>query len=343
MKLKPWVVALHIVGWIFFIFIPVFNVTSGKITPDDDTLFVIRNTLFRFTPFYICIISFYYINAALLMPFLFFKEKYLTYTVSIALAMLLTIFIIQSIPFNPDPNLQKFGPPKRMLTTFIVFYFVIVFLLSSGIRITQQWMKAEKSRKEIETEKLNTELSFLKAQINPHFLFNTLNNIYSLAQAKSDLAGEAIIKLSSLMRYALQETKNDMVPLDQDLSEIREYIDLQSLRLGHKNTVHVQFDVAPSEYTIAPLILLPFIENAFKYGVSNHVDSEIKIRVSRKGDTLQFTCVNPNNSDAELEKSSGIGIENSKRRLNIIYPGKHDLQIRSEGKTFEVDLRITLT
>lgn len=342
MKPKPWVIALHIVGWIFFIFIPVFNITSGKLTPDDNTLHVISNTLYRFIPFYVCIILFFYVNANILMPRLFFQEKYIAYSVAIAVSLALTIFIIQSLPFNPNPSLQKFGPPKRMLTTFIVFYFVIVFLLSSGIRITQQWMKSEKKRKEIETEKLNTELSFLKAQINPHFLFNTLNNIYSLTQAKSEMAGEAVIKLSNLMRYVLQETKNDLVLLDKDLAEIREYIDLQSLRLGHKNTVHVKMDVPPSEYTIAPLILLPFIENAFKYGVSNHVDSEIKITVSRNDHVLLFTCVNPNNSDADLEKSSGIGLENTRRRLNLIYPGKHELQIRSHGNNFEVELRILL-
>lgn len=215
----------------------------------------------------------------------------------------------------------------------------MVFTVSTCSRVIQEWLGIESKRQEIENEKLATELSFLKSQINPHFLFNTLNNIYSLAVVKSEATADAVLKLSSIMRYVLSETKHDTVPLDKEIQFIKHFIELQKVRLTDKVTIEFIVEGETAGKQIAPLILMPFVENAFKYGVSTKETSKLLFVVKANIDSIYFTAQNDMVSyDKGTENNTGIGLKNTKRRLELLYPDKHKLTVTEENKKFIVNL-----
>ena len=174
-------------------------------------------------------------------------------------------------------------------TAFFPFYpAVMAFALSSSVRITMEWFKNERQKKEMEAEKLSSELAFLKSQVNPHFLFNILNNICSLARKKSDETENAIIKLSQIMRYMLQDSKDEKVSLDKEVEYLQSYIELQRLRLPEAVKIDFSTEGRTGLCSIEPLLLIPFVENAFKHGVSYQDSSEIKIRLVCRGQSISF-------------------------------------------------------
>ena len=220
--------------------------------------------------------------------------------------------------------------------------FFLVFTVSTCIKVIQQWLSAEQRQKLIETEKLNTELSFLKSQINPHFLFNTLNNIYSLAVVKSDATAPAIMKLSSIMRYVLSDTRQHLVPLEKEIEFIQHYIDLQKVRLTDKIKINLAVIGDPEGQQIAPLLFIPFVENAFKYGISTREDSEINISIDIKPGEIEFKTDNRILAiETDIEKKNGIGLKNTRRRLEILYADKHSLEINRKEDHFYVHLKIS--
>jgi two-component system LytT family sensor kinase len=193
---------------------------------------------------------------------------------------------------------------------------------------------------------LNTEIKFLKAQINPHFLFNTLNNLFSMAQGKgNDEVADGISKLSGMMRYMLYDANEESVPLSKEITYLEECITLNKLRYAD-DEVRVMFDHAwpGADVLVAPMLFIPFVENAFKYGVAIGHHASISIALTIAGGRLTFTCANQDFSsirkmDMEI---SGIGLGNVRRRLELVYPGKHQLQIHQEDGTFRVKLEIDL-
>jgi LytS/YehU family sensor histidine kinase len=208
--------------------------------------------------------------------------------------------------------------------------------------MTGQYMRSERHKQELETEKLTSELGFLKSQINPHFLFNTLNNICSLARKKSDETEPALLKLSEIMRYMIHDSLEDKVLLSKEIEYLHNYIELHLLRLSGK--VRVEFSIIgdPASRMIEPLLLIPFVENAFKHGVSYQEDPPITILIRIVDDMIQFQVENRifGSTDGALPEESGIGLRNVRRRLDLLYPGKHELKIVEEEKTFRVDLTI---
>jgi LytS/YehU family sensor histidine kinase len=287
-----------------------------------------------------------------MIPKLLAKKKWLWYS----LAILACLMIFVQIPRLFDDWIRAEMPQGskylRMRKRSIIPYpftgstavFFLVFTVSTCIKVIQQWLSAEKTKNEIETEKLNTELSFLKSQINPHFLFNTLNNIYSLAVAKSDATAGAVLKLSSIMRYVITDTKHHLVPLEKELQFIQHYIDLQKVRLTDK--VEIVFSISGDieHKQIAPLIFIPFVENAFKYGISTKETSVISIEVRADESKVILSVHNAIvTRQKELIENTGIGIKNSKRRLELLYPDKHELQVINENGHFTVKLTITTT
>lgn len=219
--------------------------------------------------------------------------------------------------------------------------FLLIFTMGTSISVVQRWLKTEQTRKETENEKLNTELSFLKSQVNPHFFFNTLNNIYSLAVVRSELTAPAVMKLSAIMRYILTETQRDLVPLSNEVEFIHNFIDLQKVRLTDKVSLNFTTEGSISDLLIAPLLFIPFVENAFKYGVSTKEASSITIEIKTVGNTVVFTAVNyivP--SENNLMENTGIGINNVKRRLELMYPGKHQLSTTQKDNYYTVHLEI---
>jgi LytS/YehU family sensor histidine kinase len=179
-------------------------------------------------------------------------------------------------------------------------------------------------------------------QINPHFLFNSLNTIYGLSLKKSDNAPKAVLKLSQLLRYMIEETGHDTVPLEQEVSYLNNFIELQKMRSGPSLTVTFDVEGDINSANIAPMLLLPFVENAFKYGLNNSLDSPIQISLDVSRETIIFSVINRKFENMERH-SSGIGIPNVQRRLELLYPGKHILNIEDAVDTYLVKLIITLT
>lgn len=220
-------------------------------------------------------------------------------------------------------------------------WFFLVLFAGIGVKLTELWRQAERRARDIENEHLRTELSFLHMQINPHFLFNSLNTIYGLSLKKSDNAPKAVLKLSQLLRYMIEETGHNTVPLDQEVTYLHNFIELQKMRSGPSLTVSFEVEGDINGANIAPMLLLPFVENAFKYGLNNSLESPIHISLRVSKEQIAFSVSNKKFENMERH-SSGIGIPNVQRRLELLYPGKHILTIEDAADTYLVKLIITL-
>jgi two-component sensor histidine kinase len=251
------------------------------------------------------------------------------------------------VPMVEDESVNNRGPRRphfgRMkLYSYFLISFIISFL-SLGLRAMEQVGESERKQKELEKEKLNSELAFLKNQISPHFFFNTLNNIYSLVEINTTDAQHAILKLSKLMRYLLYESENGETRLSDEVSFMNNYIDLMQLRVSQKVEVKADFEDVKSNFTIPPLLFIPFVENAFKHGISYREESFIHVSMRYEDDKLFFSCINSlhQNTAQDFNKAySGIGLENVTKRLHLIYPDNHTLKIDQEDGKFIVDLCI---
>jgi len=301
------------------------------------------------------LVAFFYSNTEIFIPKLLAKRKALFYSLTIIGCLLIYMYIPRLFEDAiraemPEEIRQKFANrmkhfakdrktffPNPFKGSTAVFFFV--FTISSIMKVMQQWRKAEKKQEEIEQDKVRTELSFLKSQINPHFLFNTLNNIYSLALVKSDSTAGAVLKLSSIMRYVLNETRNNQVPLRDEIRFIEDFIELQKMRLTDKVEISFMVEGAIENTSIAPLLLIPFVENAFKYGISAREKSVISLRISVSNSRIHFHVINDvKAASTDRNDHNGIGLKNARRRLELLYPGKHELVMQNTDGQFIVNL-----
>lgn len=213
--------------------------------------------------------------------------------------------------------------------------------LSTAFKFSVDWFLNEKVRKDLESEKLIAELAFLRSQINPHFLFNSLNNIYSLAYQKSDRAPEAIMKLSEIMRYMLQESNEPRVNLAREIRYLENYIELQKLRFKGQAYINLIISGEYSKQSIAPLILISFVENAFKHGVASDPEHPIQINININNNKLLFDIHNKK-SLLNKDESSGIGLSNVKRRLDLLYLHQYDLQVQEDDDFYYCRLSLKI-
>lgn len=282
-----------------------------------------------------------------LLPLLFKRKKLPAYFLGLIVLFACCIagrFLLESAfisgLFQTDYYSQwTFARGMSMVWTLASF---IVFI--SLIKFTIDRFLFEAQKKEIENEKLNAELNYLKAQINPHFLFNTLHNLNYLAQAKRDETSQVIIKLSNIMRYMIYDAGGKEVALGQELDYINDYLDLEKIRLNRP--FNLSFEVSADEQLlIAPLILFPFVENAFKHGISDREDNcWLKIEVTSNQNELVLKVKNSVlKTNGFNEKQSGLGLKNVERRLALMYPNKHVLNLTSGDDVFEVSLKIVHT
>ncbi|WPU94580.1 sensor histidine kinase [Mucilaginibacter sabulilitoris] len=245
---------------------------------------------------------------------------------------------------QPPPNAMRWGngrPPfrrNRPLDSTSLFIFIMIMALSTAIKTVQQWQLTERRAAQAEADKTSAELSFLKAQINPHFLFNTLNNIYTLAVTKDDHAADSIMKLSNIMRYVTDDVTDDFVPLQSEIDCISDYIELQRLRIGNNTTVNFTVEGKIDGKKITPLVLMTFVENVFKYGISKHEQSVIDINIRTSNSDILFFCKNRVFATRTENQRTGIGIKNTRQRLNHLYPGRHLLNIWNENDQHSVQL-----
>lgn len=232
------------------------------------------------------------------------------------------------------------GGKRKHFDTISLFLFLMIMALSTAIKTVQQWQVTEQRVISAEAEKASAELSFLKAQINPHFLFNTLNNIYTLAITNNENTAESIMKLSNIMRYVTDDVTLDYVTMQSEVDCIQDYIALQGLRLGGKTKVNFNINGTIAQQKIAPLLLMTFVENVFKYGVSKQHESIIDINLLIANGSVTFMCTNPIFERKENIERTGIGITNTKQRLQHLYPGKHTLNITDDNNQFTVVLTL---
>ncbi len=250
--------------------------------------------------------------------------------------MLIVVILTRILIVNFNIISEPYVKSKSIIIAFAIFRILLAFFLSGALVIYERWQKSER-------ERLFAEVSFLKAQINPHFLFNTLNGIYTLVLKKSDRAADSVSKLSAIMRYVVTEATNEKVALEDEINYITNYLDLQKLRLT--NTTQINYTVTgnPDGLQIEPLLLISFIENAFKYGVSTEHAGTIVISITIESGQIQLV-VNNNKVNKSLLHNSvdGIGLDNTKKRLGQNYNNKHQLNIQNNEKEYSVNLILQL-
>jgi len=257
----------------------------------------------------------YLINFYLCVPFLWFRHRFWLFgLVNAMLIMACNSHIIYN-NINSLPDVYRAGYSSLLIIS------LLVNLMAIGIALSIRYVMRQSEKKQ---KKVEAELAWLKNQINPHFLFNTLNNISSLAQIDGDETQEAIMQLSDLLRYAMYETNKPKVPLEGEVEFMRNYIELMKLRCNEMTEIRSEFIVHNSKIEIAPLLFISLIENAFKHGMNSNAPATIDISMVQTDSTLVFTCDNTNNPKPSKDRSgSGIGLENTRRRLNLIYPNHY--------------------
>lgn len=293
-----------------------------------------------------------YFTLYVIIPRYFLKKNYITATlISIVLLILISIFqrIIDFAIFYPwlNPralNGDLFYFPKIMKNALGIYP---VVALASFIKITKHFYNEEKKSKEYQQQKLQAELNFLKGQVHPHFLFNTLNNLYALTLKKSDSSPEVVLKLSDLLSFMLYECNSPTVPLNKELKLIEDYIALEKIRYDDRLTTVYKVDGDINSGQIPPMLLLPFVENAFKHGTSDSLDNVwVEINVKLRNNELRLSVMNSNGIEKtkaeELEYQQGIGLKNVKRRLELLYADHYDLAISEANEMYSVQLTLQM-
>ena len=235
-------------------------------------------------------------------------------------------------PRRPGPrSIGRLGPRPWLDSMGFISRNVIIYLgvigLAVAVRMTERWYRDEKKRDEMEKAATEAELVALKSQVNPHFLFNTLNNIYSLIQIDQDKAQEAVHDLSGMLRYVLYDSEKPSVPLSKETGFLKDYIKLMSMRCSSNVILDVSLPETDSDKHVAPLLFIPLVENAFKHGISTSEPSSIKIELKEEGEYVSFLVENTSFPKNDSDRSgSGIGVKNLQRRLDMLYPGQHSFE-----------------
>ena len=281
----------------------------------------------------------FFLNFYVFWRFLFARRRYLLF---VLVNLLLLVFYAWIHP-------ERFGfrMPRHawlgMYSGWFVYFLLNVVIIAAAIAI-RHWLTTRRIRQQLEEERhknTEAELAWLKNQINPHFLFNTLNNISSLTQIDADRAQDAIAQLSDLLRYAMYETNKKTVPISGEVEFMRNYIELMKLRCNEQTSVDYQLSIANGQSEVAPLLFISLIENAFKHGVSTGRPSTINISLEQNDGRLTFICDNTNYPKSDKDRSgSGIGIENTRRRLELMYAGRYEWEQSLEDNIYHV--KITL-
>lgn len=305
------------------------------------------------------LVAAYYINSVVLVPKFLLKNRTGYYFLFIIIIIAGIIFLsgyldsILNLHQLMDAAFRKAGPPRRHKPdhqpdhgwdVLLMAMIALVIGISTSVTATQKWQKDNQAREELEKDKVTSELSFLKAQINPHFFFNTLNNIYALTVVDAEVAGKAIHQLSRMMRYLLYDTQQGHTMLSQEIAFVKDYISLMQLRLTDVVKVTIDTPSDLKDLPLAPMIFLPFVENAFKHGVSATQDSHIDIVIVQNDKILDLTVKNSimHDNSVSLDTNSGIGLINTRRRLDLLYPKKYTLDINEENVYNEYTVHLVL-
>ncbi len=333
------IIMLHVLCWILlftlpYLLRPSFNSPRELIEKNKENLgyLVAINRIIW--------VGLFYLNAYFIVPQVIYKKKFRTYIIFLLLTFS-ALFLIDRMLFS----VLAIDLTYSIKNFFYFNFFPILFILacSTAFRMITGMIKQESLLKEKENENLKTELSLLRSQVSPHFMFNIMNNMVALARKKSDLLEPSLIKLSSLLRYMLYET-DEKVPLQKEIEYLQSYIDLQKQRFGNNVTIKTCMEKVEDFYEIEPMLLIPFVENAIKHGTGLIENAEIDVELRTEKNMLSFSVRNKFNetSDEIKDKSSGIGLPNVQRRLDLLYANKHSLLITKQDGWFIVSLQIII-
>jgi two-component sensor histidine kinase len=302
----------------------------------------------------------YYLNAQLFVPKFLLKNNTPIYLLSIVILAIVIVILnnyadkllnmhqLMDAAFHQrgpsNPGHKGGGKGRSYFDGITITITALVLGISTSITAVQKWQADKQLHQALEQEKTSSELSFLKAQINPHFFFNTLNNIYALTLVNVETSRKAIHQLSRMMRYVLYDTQQNHTMLSQEIAFIKDYISLMQLRLTEVVTISFEGPVALKDMPVAPMIFLPFIENAFKHGVSATQASYIRINIDQNDNMLELTVRNSiiKDQSVSLDVHSGIGLNNTRRRLDLLYPDKYTLLINESNNENEYSVHLTL-
>ena len=341
---------LHGIVWIIIIIIPLY---LNSVFGGDDS-----HRLYQFYVHTFSAVSIFYLGYLWLVPRFFLQDKKALYLIILVGIILITYEItsfindtllsdvVRDAQFlenykkvtgeNTPPPFKVFGFYNHVIASILISGFAM------GLGVMEKLKQNEQKQKELEKEKLNSELAFLKNQVSPHFFFNTLNNIYSLIGIDGPTAQDSVLKLSKMMRYLLYESEQGETKMSHEIEFMNNYIDLMKLRLSAKVDLQVSFPKDFTDFTIPPLLFIPFIENAFKHGISYRERSFIHIRMDISKQKILFTTENSIGSTSPSEdlQHSGIGLNNVRKRLTLLFPERHELKIDQKDTVFKVELSI---
>lgn len=293
----------------------------------------------------------YYFNAHYLVPKFLIRKRYLRFVIAVLLFTLLAAFFMSFVsrsldlhtkePFTNIPAIWN----RLYLDRFASWTTLIVLGISTLLSIMGKWSADSARLERLEREQIQTELSALRAQIHPHFLFNTLNSVYALSYIDSDASRKALAQVSRLLRYQLYEVQRSETTLDKELAFVKDYVNIMQLRVNEKINVELRLPQEIGDLGIAPMILMCYIENVFKHGVGDETEGNMLIAIEQTGNTLTLTTKNKIAAvptTTKNEGSTGIGMQNTQRRLELLYPGRHELSTNVDTDNNEFELRLTL-
>jgi len=287
-----------------------------------------------------------YVTNYLLIPRFLYKKRYVNFIAAfifiIFAGSLAKVYAMSQIMHQPDLFSLSGNLKTRLYENVISDFFLV--MAGAAFKLIFDYTKMQQRLVEVAKEKAETELNFLKSQINPHFLFNSLNSVYFLINKDNPEAREALHKFSEMLRYQLYEVNGDKIPIEREIHYLRDYVDLQQLRKDEKYSVEFNCAATVKGFSIEPLLLIPFVENAFKH-ISHYNDKTnfVKVDMSRANGTFIFLVENSKEDQPTTETHGGIGMNNVKRRLELLYPGKYELKIDESPNNFVVQLKLRLS
>ena len=339
---KQTIILIHSIYWIYII-----GANIGRQIFNNNTPFNLDDLL-RPLKISFILLSFliFYANYLFVLPKYFRTRQYTK--AWIGWIILLALWIVLRYVIEEVIFLHLFGITNYFKDVPIAYYIfdnlfwgIPPLLASFLLWVTNDLIKTEKEKSKLQEEKRHAEVSFLRSQINPHFIFNTMNNIYSLVYHKSEKALPAIEKLSGIMRYVMKDNEEEKIELTKEINYLKDFIELQSLRSVGEANVQFTIEGDPEGKMIAPLLLVPFVENGFKHGVLNDDENPFLINLAIEKNNLTFRCSNKI-AGGKKDDSSGIGLQNVKRRLELLYPDEYQLNIDHSEKQYTITLNIEL-
>ncbi|ASU31907.1 sensor histidine kinase [Mucilaginibacter xinganensis] len=350
---RKYIILLHITFWVLLLGNNLWNSIGRGILSGHKNQLVGLQLFFKYLVMetgYLLIPVFCFFSAYLLVaPQIIVKKNYVKAFLLSILTLLFIVayrYVIEYHLFLPFLGFDNYNgnnySATRYVSNIFFYYFPSYFVYGLMYFFVEDWYKTRHRQQELEKEKAAAELTFLRSQLNPHFLFNSINDIYSLTYQQSEQAPAALLKLSDILRYMLREGREDTMPIQSEIKYLENVIELQ--RISTKGAARINFNIEGyiGNQKIAPLLLIAFVENAFKHGVLTDPENPVEICLIATKEEINFKVQNKKNRDHK-DKTSGIGLNNVRRRLDLIYPDKHNLTIDDQTGFYTVNLKLQLT